>query len=62
MKHFIEKNTGIVSAMNFHAWGDLWIFPYNYIDDKKDGPLKRTPKFYNIYKDFSEEAPHQAKA
>lgn len=33
MKNFIETNPQVKSAMNFHAWGDLFIYPYNYVAD-----------------------------
>ena len=62
MKRFVEDRPEIVSAMNFHAWGDLWIMPFNYINDSKDRPLEKMPKFYKVYEQFSKTAPHQAKA
>ena len=29
MKKLIEDND-ITACMNFHAYGDLWIYPFNY--------------------------------
>lgn len=61
MKRFIEKNKEIVSCMNFHAWGDLWIYPYNYTSDKNNGPLRKKPRWFEVYKEFSTESPHLSK-
>lgn len=63
MKSFIESNRQIMSAMNFHAWGDLWIYPFNYTPDAKNTNLKRDfPKFYKVYNEFDKEAPHERQA
>ena len=39
----------IVSAMNFHCYGNLWIHPFNYIQDKSNKPLKSLEPFSEIY-------------
>ena len=58
MKNFIEKNTKIVSCMNFHAWGDLWIHPYNYTRDRRNTPLRKQHRFWKVYDEFSKNSPH----
>lgn len=40
MKSFIEKNPQIVSAMNFHGYGDLWISPFSYERDGANHALE----------------------
>lgn len=30
LKSFIENSPQITSALNFHAYGDLWIYPYSF--------------------------------
>jgi hypothetical protein len=57
MKKFIENSPQIVSAMNFHAYGDLWIYPYNYDPTKGNPALKNNISAYNIYKDFQKNSP-----
>lgn len=45
----------IVSAMNFHAYGDLWIQPLSYKKDKTDSKLKMnkaTHFMFNAYEEF----------
>jgi carboxypeptidase T len=37
----LKGGLNCVSAMNFHSYGDLWIEPYNYINDKTDKELER---------------------
>ena len=39
--------------MNFHAWGDLWITPYNYYN----GPIKEVMEnnIYSFYHSFFKE-------
>lgn len=42
--------------MNFHAYGDLWIEPYNYLKDKSDKALmedKKTHYLYDAYQEFN---------
>jgi len=33
-----ERGARVVSAMNFHCYGNLWIHPFNYINDKNNNP------------------------
>jgi hypothetical protein len=63
MKHFIESNPRIKSAMNFHAYGDLFIYPNSY-DPSPSNKLLRTqkPKFFRIYQEFEKNAPKLKKA
>lgn len=40
VKNLIERYDRIVSAMNFHAYGDLWIYPANFQSDKGPNVLR----------------------
>ena len=62
IRALMEKMKGeIVSAMNFHNYGDLWIQPYNYIQDPSDAKLNQDPKrhwLYEAYADLEKRAYH----
>lgn len=60
MKHFIESHPEIKSAMNFHAYGDMLISPYNFERGPNEHLLRSTPRYYNVYKEFKD-APHRNK-
>jgi hypothetical protein len=63
IKHFIESNPRIKSAMNFHAWGDLFIYPNSYDPDASNKLLRlQKPKFFRIYQEFEQNAPKLKKA
>jgi hypothetical protein len=63
MKHFIETNPLITSAMNFHAWGDLLIYPNSFDPDPNNKLLtKEKPKFLKIFQEFEQNAPKLKKA
>lgn len=50
IKKMIESlEPKIVSAMNFHCYGNLWIHPFNYINDRSNKPLKQLEPFAEIY-------------
>lgn len=58
MKTFIEKNPAIKSSMNFHAFGDLFIYPYNYLKDNQNIVLKaEKPKLLAAYEEIERDAP-----
>ena len=43
--------------MNFHSYADLWIEPYNYINDKTDKELERkNHMLFEAYQEFNIEA------
>ena len=41
--------------MNFHAYGDMWIIPFNYLEDKEEIPSRYKKKFVDFYKNFKGE-------
>jgi len=58
MKKFIEQNPKIKSSMNFHAFGDLFIYPYNYLKDNFDKVLgAEKPKLLAAYQEIERDAP-----
>ncbi len=50
MKGLIENND-ITACMNFHAYGNLWIYPFNYYKGDDKNVLK--PLVNKFYKNFS---------
>ena len=48
IKNFLEKTEegrSVKIAMNFHAWGNLFIYPFNYVDMSLDAEklLSKSP-------------------
>lgn len=54
VRNFVEKTGRISSAMNFHAYGNLWITPYCYYNGTDDFRLMR-PEIAEFYKGFEKE-------
>jgi len=54
VKFLVEKSGKIVSAMNFHAYGNLWITPYCYYKNK-DYEKLMSPEVYSFYRSFESE-------
>ena len=51
--------SSLVSAMNFHAYGDLWISPFNFEEKPGSELLAKTNyKLYKAYDEFNTNAPH----
>jgi hypothetical protein len=58
MKHFIEASPHIKSSMNFHAYGDLMIYPYNYLKDNFNKVLgAEKPKLLSAFDYIEKHAP-----
>lgn len=58
MKNMVENVfPTIVSAMNFHCYGNLWIRPPNFAAKHDPDPLDTIPHAKLMYKDFEENAP-----
>ncbi len=34
IKKYIDAHDNIISAMNIHSYGNDWIYPFNFTDDK----------------------------
>jgi len=50
---FVEKHPNIISGVNIHSYGNDWIYPYNYLNDKNNDLLKRTKrKIYDFLTEF----------
>lgn len=53
VRDFVEKHPTIVSGVNIHSYGNDWIYPYNYLEDKQDSLLKKTRKpIFEFLKEF----------
>lgn len=53
MRDLIVHNDGIVSALNFHAYANMWIHPYSYSSDTvKDILQVLNGRLWNTYKKF----------
>lgn len=53
IKNFIKLYPNIVSGINIHTYGNVWIYPFNYSNDKDNNILKKKNKlFYNYFKEF----------
>lgn len=55
VKNLCEKYPNIVSAMNFHAFGNMWIHPFNYVSKANYYPEFLEKKFVDFYEDFGKE-------
>lgn len=53
VKYLVEASGVITSAMNFHAWGNLWITPFCYSKDPNYETLM-DPAVYKFYREFEE--------
>ena len=58
VKNFIESHPEIKIAFNYHAWGNLVIYPFNYADSKESTIKLFTNYifFKHLYNEFVEEA------
>ena len=52
VKNFIESNPDIKIAYNYHAFGNFYVIPYNYLSDQDNTNLKQNPDIYSTYQDF----------
>ena len=58
-RDMFEKYPKIISAMNFHTYGDLWIIPFNYDGNRSYSSLKeKNLMLYNAYLEFEKTAFH----
>jgi len=56
VKKFIENNTDIKIAYNYHTFGNFFLIPYSYVRDPTNKLLEENSNnFYEIYKDFFKE-------
>jgi hypothetical protein len=56
IKKLIETRENVVSGVNMHSYGNAWVYPYNFVSDKKNLELKeKQPKFYKFYNEFKKE-------
>lgn len=53
VKNLVETSGRVSSAMNFHAWGNLWITPFCYSKDPNYETLM-DPFVYKFYREFED--------
>jgi hypothetical protein len=56
IKAFIESHENIKIAFNYHAWGNLFIMPFNYLSEDDPILAKNFTEQFRIYAEFVEEA------
>ncbi|KRX02639.1 hypothetical protein PPERSA_11979 [Pseudocohnilembus persalinus] len=56
IKQFMTETHNIKAAINFHAYGPLWITPYNYYNDKNNSDIVVNSTTYNIYQYYKDNA------
>lgn len=53
VKRFLDQNPTVVSALNFHAYANLWIYPYSYNTDARRNILAELDKrLWKTYQRF----------
>ena len=58
IKNFIETHPDIKISINYHAWGNLILIPFNYLSTNESLKILQNdyPIHYKIYQDFKKEA------
>ena len=51
VKNLVKSHPNIISAMNFHCFGNLWIRPFNYVGKNEIDPMNTLPiaRAYNFF-------------
>lgn len=62
VRHLVEKERNIVSAMNFHSFGNMWIHPFNYMKIKNKYPENILNSIVSFYTDFGKEVAEVSKS
>lgn len=52
VKNFIESNPDIKIAYNYHAFGNFYVIPFNYLPNQDNSILKQNAEIYSTYQDF----------
>ena len=55
IKKLVEEEETISSAMNFHAYGNMWIHPFNYMKEKYKYPDHFYQNIIDFYDEFKSE-------
>jgi hypothetical protein len=56
IKNFVERHVNIKVAFNYHAWGNLFIMPFNYLTEDTPVLAKNYTAQFKIYDEFIREA------
>jgi hypothetical protein len=60
IRDFVDSHPTIVTAINMHTYGNAWVYPFNFVHDKRNMLMKKQkPKFYNFYNEFVNDMKHQ---
>ena len=62
VKNLIDNDPKIVSAMNFHTYGNMWIHPFNYMHKSGKYPINLEKKFIEFYNTFGSEVKEVSKS
>lgn len=62
VKNLIDNDDKIVSAMNFHTYGNMWIHPFNYMHKAGKYPVNLKKKFIEFYNTFGNEVKEVSKS
>ena len=53
LKNYVDGHTNIVTDVNIHTYGNAWIYPYNYVNDKSNELLRNKNRlFFDYYNEF----------
>jgi hypothetical protein len=55
IRDFLKGEDRLVSAMNFHSYGNMWIHPFNYMKVANQFPENTARAVVNFYHDFGKE-------
>lgn len=62
VRDFLEKEKSVVSAMNFHSYGNMWIHPFNYMKIKHKFPETTLQGIVHFYEKFGKEVGEVSKS
>eukprot|EP01017_Pseudomicrothorax_dubius_P042157 TRINITY_DN6840_c0_g2_i1.p1 TRINITY_DN6840_c0_g2~~TRINITY_DN6840_c0_g2_i1.p1 ORF type:complete len:463 (+),score=79.47 TRINITY_DN6840_c0_g2_i1:128-1516(+) len=55
IRDFVIGHPNLKMAVNFHAFGNLWIMPFNYDPDVRDPGVQKNSSEYRIYEEIHRE-------
>ena len=57
MRKIVDSYPNLVTALNLHCYGNLWIHPYNFLEKNEHLSMeKEQPVLFNLYQDFKKTA------
>lgn len=52
VKRLCDKYPNIIAAMNFHSYGNMWVHPFNYMQQPNVYPKSLMEKYISFYSKF----------